>query len=145
MKKFLVIAMLLMPMSDALAQMNELIGELGVNGALTVESYQVLGNMQGALNRMKFQQDLANLNAQIQMTFLRDYRNIDKRYIEFEGFGNIQWDVIPVSSSSYYLELKNLDSASCLLCKSPEWRVKKLDINNGGDCNGESNNVKMFF
>ena len=146
MKKYIVLAVMLLLSSNAHAQMNDMLGVLAVDGALTQGSYQGVGQMQQAYGRMQFQQDLAALNAQIQTTFMGNYNGISKEaLLYFDGFRGLEWNVGSVSSNEYFVELSGLDGATCFLCKSPEWHARKTEINDGTDCQASNNRVKMYF
>ena len=129
---------------NAHAQMADVLGSMAVDGALTQGSYQGVGQMQQALGRMQFQQDLAMLNTQIQTTFMGNYDGISKDLLNFEGLRGVSWNVGPVNGG-YYIEFNNLDGQTCFACKNPEWHARKVEINSGSDCQGAGNRVKMYF
>ena len=145
MKKFLVILFCLLHTQVANSQMTEAIGMLTLQGQLGGEEFRSIGKMQDALNKMQFQQDLAMLTSEIRITFMGNYNSIDKNLLSFNGFKNINWNVIPVSDNEYVVEFDGIDGATCFLCKGRNWNTKKVDVNNGQDCQAENNNVKMYF
>ena len=145
MKKYLCCFAILLSINNAKAQMNEMIGVLGVSGAISSNAYNNVGQMQGAMSRMQLQQDITLLVNEIQTTFMPDYMNIDTSLLNFRGFRGIQWDVVPVSSAEFYLSLQNIDGASCFIIKSNPWSANRVEINDGQDCQNSNNSVKLYF
>lgn len=125
------------------AQMNEMMGVLAIDGMMDRETYQGMGQMQNALNRVNFQQDLANLITETQIAALNGY--FDKSSIHFYGLKDVDWDVTSVATGQYYIELKNLDDSTCLSTQNGQWGAHHTDVNDGGECNKGVNNVKLFF
>ena len=67
MKKFLIaIIVLALSCETVSAQMSDTLGALLIDGELSTQGYQALGQGQQAVNRMRFQQDLGNLVAEVQ-------------------------------------------------------------------------------
>ena len=145
MKKILIVTLSMFLSLNAEAQMADIMGTMAVDGALTQGDFKGVNTMQQAFDRMQFQQDLAMLNAEIQTTFIGNYDGINKDLLGFQGLKGISWNVVPVSSEQYYIELTGLDGPTCFLCKNPEWRARKVEINGGTECQGSGNNVKMYF
>ena len=145
MKKYLYCLAMLCSINTAQAQMNEMLGVLGVSGAMSSAANNSVGQMQGALGRMQLQQGISLLVNEIQSNFIQNYMDIDTSLLSFQGFKGIQWDVIPVSSSEFYLELKNLDGASCFIVKNNPWGANRVEINDGQECQSSNNNVKLYF
>ena len=146
MKKYLLLAILIIYSSTASAQMNEMLGVLAVDGALSGSDAASLGQMQNALAQTQFKQDLNMLNSEIQLTFMGNYTDVSKSTVYFRGFNGISWDVGPANGGGeYYVEFDGLDGATCFICKDRAWNANKVEINNGGDCEKANNHVKMFF
>ncbi len=145
MKKILYCFTALLSINSAQAQMNEMIGVLGVSGAINHNAYNNVGQMHGAMSRMQLQQDITILVNEIQTTFMPDYMNLDVSLLNFRGFRGIQWDVIPVSSAEFYIELHNIDASSCMLVKNNPWGANRVEINNGKDCQNLNNSIKLYF
>lgn len=145
MKKYLYCLAVLAMINPVQAQMNEMIGVLGVSGAINSNSYKSVGQMQGALSRMQLQQDITMLVNEIQSTFIQNYMDIDVSLLNFRGFRGIQWDVIPVSPAEFYIELHNLDASACFIVKNNPWGANRVEINNGQDCQNASNSAKLYF
>ncbi len=130
---------------SAQAQMADTLGALGIQGELSTEGYNAVNKGQSALNRLLFQQDLAALAADIQMTYMGNYSGLSKAGVMGEGIRGVNWDVAEDSSGGFVIILNGIDNASCFLCKSQNFGTKKVDINSGGDCNAGNNTVKMHF
>lgn len=146
MKKYLLILAMFLYACSASAQMNEMLGVLAVDGALSSGDADKLGKMQNALGRAQFQQDLSLLNSEIQLTYMGNYSDVSKSNVFFRGFKGISWDIGPSKGGNeYYVEFKGLDSATCFVCKNRAWNANKVEINGGGDCTNSNNHVKMYF
>ena len=144
MKKYsLILIALILPMV-ASAQMTDTLGALAIDGLMDREAYQGIGQMQNALGRANFQQDLSELITETQITALNGY--FDKSNVRFNGLKNIDWDVVSVATGQYYIELKNLNYSNCFTVKNGQWGTHHVDVNGGEDCHQENdNNVKLFF
>jgi hypothetical protein len=129
----------------AKAQMAETIGALAVQGEMTGAGFNNVNTMQSAMQRMNFQQDLGSLLAEVQISYMGNYGGLSKNNLSFGGFRGMEWNIVPVSNSEFYVEFFNLDAATCLICKSPNLNAKRVDINDGGDCDGAANHVKLYF
>ncbi|MBQ7303957.1 MAG: hypothetical protein IJW75_03450 [Alphaproteobacteria bacterium] len=145
MKKILYCFAALLSINNAQAQMNEMIGVLGVSGAINHNAYNNVGQMQVAMSRMQLQQDITLLVNEIQTTFMPDYMNLDVSLLNFRGFRGLQWDVIPVSSAEFYIELHNLNASACFIVKNNPWGANRVEINNGQDCQNLNNFAKLYF
>ena len=130
--------------SVASAQMIDTIGALGIQGELSAGSYRGIGQMQDALGRINFQQDLSTLLLDVQTHFMGRYDSLSRDTFEFSGFQGINWNIGSDAPNSFYLEFNNLDIATCMNCKSREWGYRQIDINHGADCQGDDY-VKMTF
>lgn len=147
MKKILfstIICLALIP-QISYSQMADTLGAMAIQGTMSVGGYQAVNQGQQAFNRMKFQQDLSTLVAEMQMMFMGNYSGINKSIISSPLFRGLEWDLGSDNANSFYVELKNLDGATCFTCKSPQWQATKVVINNNSDCQSSGNTVKMYF
>ena len=145
MKKLILFCALMLGGFSAQAQMMDTLGALEVQGALTTEGYKAVNQGQRALNRLQFQQDLASLAAEIQMTYMGNYAGISKAGVMSEGIRGVNWNVAEDGAGGFVISVDGLDAATCFTCKSPNFGAKKVEVNGGGDCNAAANNVKMYF
>ena len=144
MKKYLLIFTALAFPMIANAQMSDTLGALAIDGLMDREAYQGIGQMQNALGKVNFQQDLSELITETQIIALNGY--FDKSNVRFNGLKNVDWDVVSVTTGQYYIELKNLDYSNCFTVKNGQWGTHHIEVNGGGDCHQENdNNVKLFF
>ena len=130
---------------SAQAQMTDTLGALAIQGELSTEGYKAVNQGQRAFNRLQFQQDLAALVADIQMTYMGNYAGLSKAGIMGEGIRGADWDVAEDGAGGFVISINGLDGATCFTCKSPNFGAKKVEINDGADCNASANNVKMYF
>lgn len=143
MKKYLLTLIAAVFPVIANAQMNEMMGVMAIDGMMDSQSYQGIGQMQNALGKVNFQQELSDLITETQIAALNGY--FDKSSLRFNGLKNVDWNVVPVATGQYYIELKNLDDSACLSTQYGRWGTHHIDINDGGSCNKGVNNVKLFF
>lgn len=147
MKKILfstIICLALIPQTSY-SQMTDTLGAMAIQGTMSVGGYQAVNRGQQAFNRMKFQQDLSTLVAEMQMMFMGNYSGIDKSVVSSPLFRGLEWDLGSDDGNSFYVELKNLDGATCFTCKSPQWQATKIVVNHNSDCQSSGNTVKMYF
>lgn len=142
---FLIAIYLLMTPQISKAQMTDTLGAMAIQGTMSVGGYQAVNRGQQAFNRMRFQQDLSTLVAEMQMMFMGNYSGINKSVISSPIFQGLDWDLGSDNGNSFYVELKNLDGATCFICKSPQWQASQIVVNNNSDCQSSGNTVKMYF
>lgn len=145
MNKITIFLLLMLVGFSAQAQMTDTIGALAIQGELSSEGYKSVNQGLNAFNRMQFQQDLAALVADIQMTYMGNYAGISKSGIISEGIRGANWDVAEDGAGGFVISVDGLDGATCFTCKSPNFGAKKVEINGGSECNSTGNNVKMYF
>lgn len=145
MRKYLCFLTVLCSINNVQAQMNEMIGVLGVGGVINSNAINNVGQMQNALSRMQLQQDITLLVNEIQSTFIQDYLNIDTSLLSFSGLRGVNWKVVPVSSAEFYVSLDNIDGSSCFIIQNNPWNANRVEINNGQACQASNNSVKLYF
>jgi hypothetical protein len=145
MKKLILTLILALCGFSAQAQMTDTLGALAIQGELSTEGYKAVNQGQRAFNRLQFQQDLAALVADIQMTYMGNYAGLSKAGIMSEGIRGVDWDIAEDGAGGFVISINGLDGATCFTCKSPNFGAKKVEINGGGECNASANNVKMYF
>ena len=143
MKKYIFALILCMTPAIADAQMTDTLGALAIDGMMDRYEYQKIGQMQKALDKVRFQQDLSELITETQISALNGY--FDKSNVNFNGLDGVDWDVVSVATGQYYIELKNLDNSTCFSTKNTQWGTHHIDVNDGGECDKGSNNVKLYF
>ena len=145
MKKFLILSVLCLLGGNASAQMSDTLGALIIDGEISNEGYRSVARGQGALNKMRFQQDLGALVAEVQTSYFGDYSGLSKNaFPSFNGFSGLNWDIAPDSDGGFYIVFEGLDGATCFMCQNGSG-ARRAEINNGGTCLQSSNKVKLFF
>ncbi len=145
MKKFLMTAAILSLFCEtASAQMSDALGTLLIDGELSTQGYQAVGQGQRAVNRMRFQQDLGNLVAEVQTTYFGNYAGLSKAGLDFNGFSGINWDIAPADDGGFYVTFDGLDGATCFVCQNGTG-ARRAEINGGGSCQQSGNKVKLLF
>ena len=114
MKRILVLTIMFLYGGTASAQMADALGSLMIDGELSTEGYQAIGKGQNAMQRVRFQQDLAQLISEIQTTYFGNYAQLSKEGLMFDGFKGVTWDVAPSDDGGFYVELNNMDTLSFL-------------------------------
>lgn len=146
MKRILVLTIMFLYGGTASAQMADALGSLMIDGELSTEGYQAIGKGQNAMQRVRFQQDLAQLISEIQTTYFGNYAQLSKDGLMFDGFKGVTWDVAPSDDGGFYVELNNMDYASCFSSKGNGIGARRVELNGGGDCqSGATNQIKLFF
>ena len=143
--KFLIaIIVLALSCETVSAQMSDTLGALLIDGELSTQGYQALGQGQQAVKRMRFQQDLGNLVSEVQTVYLGNYAGLSKAGLDFNGFSGISWDIKPSDDGGFYIDFDGLDGATCFICQGGTG-AKRAEINNGEGCGQSGNKVKLFF
>ena len=145
MKKILLIISFALCGFSAQAQMADTLGALAIQGELSTEGYKAVNQGQRAFNRLQFQQDLAALVADVQMTYMGNYAGLSKAGIMSEGIRGVDWDIAEDGAGGFVISINGLDGATCFTCKSPNFGAKKVEINGSGESNASDNNVKLYF
>lgn len=141
---FAVLALITCFAFDSNAQMTDSLGALAIDGMLSGEAAQGVAQMQNALNKVQFQQDLTELNLKIQTTFMNSYSGLSKEYLDFSGFNGISWQVGSVSPHEYYVEFSGLDNAMCEYLRFNN-NAKRAELNGGKGCGGNDNRIKLLY
>lgn len=145
MKKYLMSLLVILSfVCSAKAQMADTLGALAIGGAIGAHDAQMMARGQGALNTLRFQDDLTQLIMNMQMYGADMSAPIDKNMIQFKGFNGVDWDISRFGSETV-IEFRNLNAPLCFVCRNNAGSVNRVEINDGGSCAGNNNHVKMFF
>lgn len=144
MKKYL-IAIICMAFSvEAKAQIVDILGSLGVQGAMTSSSVAGVEKMQRTLSNVQVQQGLADLNAEIQTKYFGDYRGIQKSDLDFGGFKGLEWNVGSETLAEYYVELSGVNRELCHYLNF-NGGAKRVEINGGQNCQVAKNTLRLYY
>ena len=144
-KKVILISAIMLCGFSANAQMTDTLGALAIQGELSTEGYKAVSQGQRAFNRMQFQQDLAALVADVQMTYMGNYKGLSKAGVLSGDIRGADWDIAEDGAGGFVITINGIDGATCFTCKSPDFGAKKVEINGNGDCKASANSVKMYF
>ena len=144
MKKIVLLLFMCLLSQNASAQMSDAMGTLLIDGELSTQGYQALGQGQNAMKRMRFQQDLGNLVAEIQTTYFGNYAGLSKESLGFSGFPDINWNVGADNAGGFYVMFSGLSGNYCFLCQNGTG-ARRVEINGSGSCQAQGNQVKLFF
>ena len=119
------------------AQMTDALGALAIGGAMGMGDIQMISKGQGAMNNLRFQEDLTRLMTDAQLYGAGQNTS-------FDGFRGLDWKI---SSEGYetVLEFNHLNAALVLIGKQNEAAVNRIEINGGSVCGAEDNHVKIYF
>ena len=138
MKKIFCFAILSIFLSfSAQAQMTDALGALAIGGAMGMGDMQMISKGQGAMNNLRFQEDLTRLMTDAQLYGAGQITS-------FDGFRGLDWKILSEGSETV-LEFNHLNAALCLICKQNEPAVNRIEINGGSVCGAEDNHVKIYF
>lgn len=129
---------------SAQAQMTDALGSLAIQGEIANRGYKAVNQGRRAVNRLQFQQDLASLISDIQITHLGNYRNISKHTISSRGIRGVDWDVSEDRSGGFIIILNAIDAATCFACQKTDFGARKVEIS-GNSCKSSTNDVKLYF
>ncbi len=101
------------------AQMIDMMGNIGVSGAITQENARQVGSMNKALRINQFKSQFSMKIAEILTTYLGDYRQMPTSVMNING---ISVTFKPTSSgNSFGAHMNNIDSSSCYQIVSQYW------------------------
>lgn len=119
------------------AQMADVLGTLAIGGTVGVGDMQMVAKGQGALNNLRFQDDLMRFVTDVQL-YGADQST------SFDGFKGLDWNI---SNEGYEkkLEFNHLNAALCVVCRNNSSSVNRVEINSGGTCQASDNHVEIYF
>ena len=129
------------------AQMIDVLGSLGVQGAMTVGDTQSAAMGMSALKKNKILQDVTQTAVQIKTQFMGDYSSVGKDSVFGNPFAGLDWDIGSESSNLFYIQLNQINKATCsslLSARVPTVRTE-LNGNAGSRACEESNEIKFVF
>ena len=144
MKKYVwIICMMFLPFRVQ-AQIVDILGSLGIQGAMTSSSVAGVEKMQRTLSNVQVQQGLAELNAEIQTKYFGDYRGIQKSDLDFDGFKGLEWNVGSDNLAEYYVELSGVNRELCHYLNF-NGGAKRVEINGGQKCQVAKNILRLYY
>lgn len=132
MRYFILIYVSLMAF-NASAQMIELLGNIGVQGAMTQQGTQAVSAGISALKNTQLLSAIQQTAMEIKASHLYGYQNVNKNSIINDGrFQNVQWNVGPVEKNQFYIELYGLNEGNCRYLMRSVHSARSIDVNGQG-------------
>ena len=146
MKKLLFFIALFVSCS-AYSQMIDLMGSLGVQGALTTGEVESVGRGLSALKQNQILGDLTQTAMKIKTQFMGNYHSVQKNSVMGNPFQGLNWDLGSVSDNLFYIQLNQIDERTCgrlLSARVPAFQVELNGITGSKSCTG-NNQIKFIF
>ena len=145
MKKVLFIGILSLSIS-AMAQMTDLMGTMAIQGLLTNQGAQSAAQGLSSARKLQILQDIQQTVIDIQSTHFIDYTGVNKNLITGHPFRGMDWSVGSENSSSFYIQLNQLDKSTCQYLTGQGTGAKTIYINGNKNQICETvNNMKFVF
>lgn len=144
MKKILFFSLLLFCFSVK-AQMVDLMGALGVQGALMNQTTQSVAQGMSMTRRNRILQDLQQAVIEIQTGCLGGYQNVDKNSLSGSVFSGLNWSIGPEGSSGFFIQLNQLDEQTCGYLLNQYTGAVDIDVNHQGKQCTSQNNMHFIF
>ncbi len=141
---FLILAISLICI-PAVAQMVDVLGGSVVQGQLTRESAQGVKTAMNYIEQNKLISQLNMLIMDIKTHSVGGYQNLHKSNFQYD-FGPFDWNIGVINDTQFFIELKNVDKASCnrLVNAIHEAAFIKVNSLKKKDCD-EKNNIQFVF
>jgi len=129
------------------AQMVDVLGSLGVQGAMTVGDTQSAAMGMSALKKNKILQDITQTAMQIKTQFMGDYSSVSRDSVFGNPFSGIDWDIGSETSNLFYIQLNQINKAICSSLLSARVPTVRTELNGdaGSRACEESNEIKFVF
>ena len=129
------------------AQMVDMMGTLGIQGALTQGEVQSVGRGMSQLRKNQVLQDLTQTAMEIKTQFMGNYYSVSKGSVSGSPFNGLDWDLSSLSSDLFYIQLNQLDKKTCLSLVSARVPAVRKEVNGQSssyDCM-DSNQIRFIF
>ncbi len=144
MKKLLLSCTIVFFTATASAQLIDLMSNMAIQGQVSNQGVQQTGR---ALNMIKQNSVIYNMNMvinDIKMMHHNDYTKIHKKNLM--NIPDVEWDVGPYEKNKFFIELKNIDSASCNRFITSFTNVQQIFVNNSLNRKClQNNSIKFVF
>ena len=129
------------------SQMVDLMGSLGVQGALTMGDTESVAQGISSVNRYQILRDLTQTAMEIKTQYMGDYISVDKTSVSGNPFSRIDWDLSYISSNLFYIQLNQIDKKTCSYLLSSRIGTVRTELNDqsGSDNCLENNQIRFIF
>ena len=128
MKKILFFSLLFL-CQPSYSQMVDMMGTLGIQGALTVGDTQSVARGLSAMKKNQILQDITQTAMEIKTQFMGNYGSVNKGSVFGSPFGGLSWDLGSISADLFYIQLNQIDSNTCSYLLSSRVPALYIDLN----------------
>ncbi len=147
MKQFCCVGLLFVSISTQ-AQMLDSLSGLAVQGALTGQSASSAAQGLSLLKQTQILQDLNQVAMEIKMTYMNGYQGVSKASVLGQPFQGLSWSIGSDTARQFYIELSDLDQATCRYLATRMTSAQKVQINTNGssaDQCQQTNTIRFVF
>lgn len=130
---------------SAQAQMIDLMGSLGIQGAITTGDTQSVSIGLSAVKRNKIIQDINQTAMEIKTQFMGNYNSVGKYSISGNPFNGLNWNLSSLSPNLFYIELNQIDNKTCSYLLSSHINAVRTELNGQGEDKNCINNNQIRF
>ena len=129
------------------AQMVDLIGSLGVQGALTNQSSQSVAQGMFAVKRLKVLQDIQDIAMQVKTEYVGYYHSVNKNTIYGNQLSGLNWDLGSIGDNLFYIQLNQIDNQICSYLIHQNISAQSILVNGQSNTLSciENNTIKYIF
>lgn len=131
----------------AYSQMIDMMGSLGIQGALTQGEVQSVGRGMASLRRNQILQDLTQTAMEIKTQYMGNYFSASKSSVSGTPFNGLDWDLSSLSSDLFYIQLNQIDERTCSSLLSARVPAVRTEVNGQSDSHSctSSNQIRFIF
>ena len=146
MKKLLFLIMLCISF-PSFSQMIDMMGSLGVQGAITTGEVESVGRGLSALKQNQIIGDLTQTAMEIKTQFMGNYSSVQKGSLMGNPFGGLDWNISSISDHLFYIQLNQIDERTCMRLLSARLSAVEIELNgiSGSKSCMDSNQIRFIF
>lgn len=130
MKPFYVMPVLVVFLSiSATAQMLDTLSGLAVQGALANQSASSVAQGLSRLKQTQILQDLNRVALEIKISHMNGYTGLNAASVSGRPFEDVSWSVGPDAPNRFYIQLSDLDQATCRYLTTQMISAREIQIN----------------
>ena len=146
MKKLLFLMMLCVSF-PSFSQMIDLMGSLGVQGAITTGEVESVGRGLSVLKQNQIIGDLTQTAMEIKTQYMGSYSGVQKSSVMGNPFGGLDWDLGSFSDNLFYIQLNQIDERTCARLLSARLSAVETELNgiSGSKSCTDNNQIRFIF
>ena len=143
--KRLILFSILMISCQAGAQLVDLMGAMGVQGALANQTTQSAVQTLSMARRVQVLQDLQQTAIQIQTGYMGNYTGVTRQSVLGQPFSGLNWSVGSVGRNQFFIQLNQLDNQTCSYLIGQSVGDRSVEVNGSGNTCSDRNQVRFIF